>query len=130
MDAEIRDEERLLRAVWPESEKPSFWMSDGHLAPAALKDSRGLSVHRTGDRTLDAAIRETQAYGFRGALFSIGCSDCRKVGAYVVFTPSERYPFHCELWGSPTCRILDDLQALILGRSAAWEAPASVTVTR
>ena len=55
LDERFDEKECLLRAVYPENKKPTFW-KNGRLYSAALKDSRGLSVNRTDSLPMQTAV--------------------------------------------------------------------------
>lgn len=119
MDDKFNDNELLLRAVFPENQRPDFWIN-GHISSAALKDSRGLSVSRTYDRSLKESV-DWMTKHFRGAIVSITVKACNVVNAYVKFCPSFNNPYHSEIHGSKETIELSNEQALELARSASLE---------
>lgn len=120
MDENFKDDELLLRAVLPPTEKPSFWKSNGKISSAALKDKRGLSVNRTAHLSLGEAVRFT-ASRLRGPIVSISVRSCKYVKALIIYLPSSDNDFHSEIHGSKEQKILSDEQALILARQARLE---------
>lgn len=119
MDETFDEKELLLRAVWPESRRPDFWVN-GRLSSAALKDRRGLSVNRTANRPINEAVHE-MAGKFGGLIVSFSVAACNSADAYVKYCPSTENMYHSEIHGSPTEVMLSDVQALILARSAKIE---------
>jgi len=113
----FEDRELLLRAVWPPNRKPNFWVK-GRLSSAALKDPKGLSVDRTADRALDAAILSMRSR-LSGYIVSIPVPACSAVNAYLRHKPSQGNPHHSEIHGSKSEVILSDEQAFKLSRAAA-----------
>ncbi len=117
MDSNFNNSELLLRAVYPVDRRPKFWKKNGNLSSAALKDSNGLSVDRTGNRTLVdslAFIRQN----LTGNIVSIPYVLCLKVKASVFYLPSKNNPYHSEIHGSMNQKELSDTQAIILAHSA------------
>lgn len=118
MDEKFEDHELLLRAVLPANRRPDFWQN-GRLSSAALKDKRGLSVDRTYDRPLEAAVA-TMASRLKGYIVSITVPSCNAVQAYIKYCPSDNI-YHSEIHGSQTEVELSDIQALLLARGANVE---------
>lgn len=119
MDERLGPNEKLLRAVWPPTRRPNFWVN-GRLSSAALKDKYGLSVDRTFDRTVRDAV-EVMKKRLQGFIVSFTVLDCSFVNAYVKYCPSESNDYHCEIHGSKSDVMLSDEQALILARAAVLE---------
>ena len=125
--SEFAPEEKLLRAVWPPAQRPSYWRG-GRLSSAAFKDKRGLSVSRTYDRATAQAVAEMRER-FQGAIVSVRTEDCQEVQAVVCYLPSKSDPYHSEIHGSASEKLLNDAQALYLARMAKLEyRPAGSTV--
>lgn len=116
MDETFDEREVLLRAVLPSSRRPDFWRN-GSLSSAALKDSRGLSVDRTYDRTVSDAVA-VMTQRLTGLIVAITVQDCNSVHACVKYKPSLTNPYHSEIHGSDSEVMLTDLQAFILAKSA------------
>lgn len=112
-------EELLLRAVYPQTKRPDFW-DNGHLTSAALKDSKGLSVDRTGNRSLYDSVEFIKKH-LNGFIVSITVKACDSVQAELAYLPSEKNPFHSEIHGSKTELELSDVQAFLLSRQARIE---------
>lgn len=119
MDQTFEDHEKLLRAVWPPDKRPDFWRN-GRLSSAALKDKRGLSVDRTGDRTLQNAVEEIKAHQ-HGLIVSFSAGVCKTVPVYLRYLPSRQNRYHSEIHGSESQVELSDVQALLLARQAVLE---------
>lgn len=119
MDEKFKDNEFLLRAVWPPNRRPDFWVN-GRLSSAAFKDSAGLSVNRTGDLSLEEVVNFTSKR-FRGRIVSVTTIDCNFVHACLRYKPSKENELHSEIHGSETEIVLSDEQALILARRATIE---------
>ena len=116
MNEVFGSDELLLRAVYPQSKRPDFW-NNGHLTSAALKDAKGLSVDRTGLRTLSDSIEYTKAH-LQGYIVSISVVACNTINAKLRYLPSKKNPFHSEIHGSETEIELSDVQAYLLSRQA------------
>lgn len=119
MDSKFDENESLVRAVYPENQRPSFW-ENGKLSSAALKDSKGLSVTRTYDRTLKDTV-EWMKLHFKGAMAAITVRACFAIQAYVKYCPSQKNEYHSEIHGSTETIELSDFQALYLARQATIE---------
>lgn len=118
LDAEFKDSELLLRAVYPLDKRPCFWRSDGKLSSAALKDPNGLSVDRTGARTLEESILSIKTK-LQGLVVLIPVLECKKVSAAVIYCPSKSNIYHSEIHGDNQDKIeLSDYQAKILANIA------------
>lgn len=127
MDSVFSQSESLIRAVRPASQRPSFW-NNGKLSSAALKDKRGLSVTRTYDRSVEATVA-WMIDNFSGAMFSISVEACNVVRAYLKYCPSQNNSYHCEIHGSATRVMLDDVQALSLARKAKLEYMPNISIS-
>lgn len=112
-------EEYLLRAVFPESKRPDYW-SNGHLSSAAFKDSKGLSVDRTGTRSLHDSVECIRKH-LNGFIVSLTVTACYSVHAELIYLPSASNPFHSEIHGSKTQIELTPYQAFFLSRKARIE---------
>lgn len=119
MDSKFDANESLVRAVYPENQRPDFW-ENGRLSSAALKDKKGLSVTRTCDRSLKDTV-EWMTLNFKGAMVAITVRACTTVQAYVKYCPSQNNPYHSEIHGSEEVIELNDYQALYLARQATLE---------
>ena len=117
MNSDFKEDELLLRAVYPISQRPKFWRKDGTLSSAALKDPKGLSVDRTYNRSLEEAINYIKQ-NLKGNIVSIPYIECLKVKAEVLYLPSTHNPFHSEIHGSQNQIELSDIQALLLAQTA------------
>lgn len=118
-DSIFLDRNILLRAIYPPSKKPDFWVN-GRLSSAAFKDKRGLSVTCTNGKNKEESIVFMKD-NFQGRIFSVTLFDCKKVNAYLVFEPSYNNPYHSEIHSSKRVVELNDEQALLLARSAKLE---------
>lgn len=119
MDSKFDESEFLVRAVYPENQRPDFW-KNGRLSSAALKDKKGLSVTRTYDRPLKETV-EWMTLHFKGAMVAIAVRACTTVQAYVKYCPSRTNEYHSEIHGSKEEIELSDFQALYLARQATLE---------
>ena len=119
MDSKFDESESLVRAVYPESQRPDFW-ENGRLSSAALKDKRGLSVTRTYDRSVKNTV-EWMTLHFKGAMVAITVRACTVVQAYVKYCPSKTNEYHSEIHGSQEKIELSDFQAFYLARQATLE---------
>jgi hypothetical protein len=119
--------ELLLRAVYPANRRPDFW-ENGHLSSAALKDSKGLSVDRTGGRAVSEAVDYIRNH-LTGVIVSLTVEDCNEVKAKLCYLPTKKNPFHSEIHGSDTELVLDDMQAFLLSRKAKWEFPPETVIS-
>ena len=119
MNEEFDVDEVLLRAVYPRLKRPEYW-ENGHLSSAALKDSRGLSVDRSGSRSLYDSVEYAKKH-LKGFIVSITVRACNQVEAELIYLPSGSNPFHSEIHGSKTEIELSDFQAFMLSRQARIE---------
>ena len=121
MNPKFDNDESLIRAV---RFKPRYW-ENGRLSSAALKDSNGLSVTRTYDRS----IKDTLGWmrqNFEGVMAVITVQSCIDVRAYVKYCPSQTNKYHSEIHGSKEIIELSDFQALYLARHATLDFPSEV----
>lgn len=116
LNEHFKNDELLLRAVYPPERYSKFW-KNGRLSSAALKDKNGLSVNRTADLSMEKAV-EIMKNSFSGYIFSIPVCLCHEVKAYLTYCPSKNNIYHSEIHGSETQLMLDDEQALRLARKA------------
>jgi len=126
MNEEFSEDELLLRAVYPQTKRADFWRN-GHMTSAALKDSKGLSVDRTGKRSLGESVEYAKGH-LSGYIISISVIACNSVNAKPVYLPSKSNPFHSEIHGSDTDIELSDTQALLLSRQARIEFEPQCTI--
>ncbi len=117
MDEKFKDDELLLRAVWPPTKRPDFWKSNGKISSAALKVKNGLSVNRTAHLTLEEAVNFT-ASRLNGSIVSISVKSCSFVNAFVKYAPSNDNEFHSEIYGNKEQDALSDEQAFVLAKEA------------
>ena len=120
---QFNDDELLLRAVLP---YPRFW-NNGKLSSAALKDSRGLSVDRTYDRTLEDSIAYMLQH-LTGSVVTFTLPNCRAVNAVVKYCPTNNI-YHSEIHGSENRITLSGSQAKELALCAVVRYDMSVTST-
>lgn len=93
MDDTFLQTEKLLRAVRPMN---MYWKQDGSLSSAAFKDKAGLSVDRTGNRTLDAAVLFTQSH-LSGTIVYVTVSECENAKVKLRYLPLPDNVFHSEI---------------------------------
>lgn len=120
MEIEFKDDEKLFRAVWPESNFPLYWKEDGTLSSAALRDKKGLSVERAAERCDSEALKVVCA-SFEGHVVSFTVGQCNEVNALVVPKPTKRSSYHTEIHGSQESKLLTKAQARHLARNAIVE---------
>lgn len=120
MDATFDESELLLRAVYPRDKRPNFWIGD-RLSSAALRSRSGLSVNRTGDRSLQDSIDSTVNQGFEGPIVSISVRDCNEVKAYLNYCPRGGNDYHSQIQESKETMLLSKVQAIELSRRAKVE---------
>jgi len=113
------DEEFLLRAIYLTDRRPDYW-KNGKLSSAALKDPKGLSVERSGNRTISESVDYIKSH-LEGAIVSFSVKACCEVEAKLLYLPNKRNPFHSEIHGSEEEKVLSDEQALFLARQARLE---------
>ena len=116
---DIKNDELLLRAVYPAGKKPNYW-ENGHLSSAALKDSNGLSVERTANRSMEESVCFMLDH-LTGCVISFSVEACNKVYAIVRYLPSNDNAYHCEVHGSDIQKVLSEVQAYKLSRAAKIE---------
>lgn len=115
MLGEINENEHMLRAVWP-----NYIRSDGTIKSAAFKPrsrETGVSVERTGTRSLETATTETKEMFPQGAIVSVSVPDCIAAQTYLVPDPSNRSQYHTQIFSNPEMLPLDPIQ---------WDNLASV----
>ncbi len=108
MDEHFLPTELLLRAVLPEG---MFWKPDGTLSSAAFKDKEGLSVNRSGDKTLNEAVDIMKNSRLRGTIVYISVGDCYNENAVLKYLPTQKNIYHSEIHGSEERIILSNGQA-------------------
>ena len=123
MPHHFNDNELLLRAVLP---RPWFW-KDGKLSSAALKDSNGLSVDRTYNRTLDESIAY-MLQNLTGSVVTFTLDDCNAVNAVVKYRPTHNI-YHSEIHGSIEQPRLSSPQAKELALRAKVQYTATIITT-
>ena len=96
MDAYFSDNEKLYRAVFPDS---MFWKDNGQVSSAAFISKKGgCSVDRGNGRTNNDVIHDMRSRNFIGSIVYIHVKDCRDVEAEVIYTPSKNNPYHSEIY--------------------------------
>lgn len=120
MDSHFENDEKLYRAVFPETKMPNFWKKNGKLSSAALKKKDGLSVER-GYYRKDEDVLADMKKSFQGNVVSVTVGQCRDVSAVVSYLPSERSKYHSEIHSSETKLRLTDSQAYRLSDVAIIE---------
>lgn len=120
MNDTFPDEEKLYRAVFPESYMQMFWKRDGTVSSAAFADREGLSVERGNFREEKKVIEEMQNF-FKGCIISLTVEQCRKVNAIVKYKPTKRSKYHSEIHGSEEKPLLSKSQRKKLANNAKIE---------
>ena len=116
MDTTFEENELLLRAVLPTD---MYWVN-GKLSSAAFKDRRGLSVDRTGDRSLSDAVKYIKSNFNNRRIVSVTVPLCRSIDAYLKYLPTSN-KYHSEIHGSETNVVLSNRQARQLANNAKIE---------
>lgn len=119
MQERIDKSEQFLRAVRPDLKEPRYWRN-GKLSTAAFKDKKGLSVQRTGDRSMSDTVSSMKARKFMGAYVSVAVKLCLDQKIFIDNPPSKDL-YHRELHGSETEKQLTEEQAFYLARFAKVE---------
>ena len=109
MNDTFPDEEKLYRAVFPESYMEMFWKRDGTVSSAAFADQEGLSVERGDFREDKKVIEEMQKF-FKGCIISLTVEQCRKVNAIIKYKLTKRSRYHSEIHGSEEKPLLSKSQ--------------------
>ena len=94
MDEIFKENELLLRAVKPTG---IFIKEDGSISSAVFKDSKGLSVNRTGDDDADVVIRFTKNHFNDCEIWSVKVSDCNEIKVLVKYAPIDENIYHSEI---------------------------------
>ena len=89
-------EELLIRAVYPKDVLPSLWKEDGSLSSAAFKDKNGLSVSRTGDRSLEDALIATRKR-LSGVMVTVTVQNCLDLKLLLRYLPTDEDEYHSEI---------------------------------
>ena len=120
MNKDFPENEKLYRAVFPETQRPLFWKKNGKVSSAAFKDKNGLSVERGNFRSDENVIQDMKTY-FSGSIISVTVEQCAEVNAVVKYLPSSRSKYHSEIHSSNEKILLTDRQAKHLANSAIIE---------
>ncbi len=95
MEASFSDDEKLYRAVFPDS---MFWKDNGQVSSAAfLSKKGGCSVDRGDYRNDSDVVKDMRNRNFKGSIITVKVKDCRDVEAGVVYAPSKNNPYHSEI---------------------------------
>ena len=89
-------EELLIRAVYPKDVLPSLWKEDGSLSSAAFKDKNGLSVSRTGGRSLEEALIATRKR-LSGVMVTVTVQNCLDLKLLLRYLPTGEDEYHSEI---------------------------------
>lgn len=117
MDNMFNSSEKLYRAVYPPEITDIFWRRDGSVSSAAFADPRGLSVDR-GDYRLDSEVSADMHKRFSGSIIRLYVKNCRDTGAVIHYLPSRNNPYHSEIHGSETNKLLSKQQRHYLAKKA------------
>ncbi len=91
-NSEIANTENLYRAV---RSNPNYWKEKfNRISTAALKDKRGLSVDRDGDRKQYEVIQSFQDRKWEGYLLYVQAKICKDIGTYLKPSPSHINNYH------------------------------------
>lgn len=107
MDSIFQPTESLLRAVRPGG---MYWKSNGSLSSAAFKDKAGLSVDRTGDRSLNDAVAFIRAH-LKGTVVYVTVPECETANVKLFYLPLPDNEFHSEIHRDETRAELTTSQA-------------------
>ena len=110
-------EELLIRAVFPADTHPFLWKEDGSLSSAAFKDKNGLSVSRTGDRTLSEALDFTSKR-LSGVMATVSVQSCLDMKLFLKYLPIPEDNYHSEIHRNDTKAELTQGQARQLAKIA------------
>lgn len=95
----IDDEEQLFRCI---KNIPNWWKSKfNRPSSAAFKDSKGVSVDRSGGRTNEAVVKEYKRKFDLKAVVSVTAGRCRELNTYPVPKPTRKNSHHAEIHDSP-----------------------------
>ena len=117
MDKFFKDNEKIYRAVYPPEVADMFWRKDGSVSSAAFADPKGLSVDRGAFRT-DSDVKDDMHKRFSGMIIRLYAKNCTDIGAVLKYMPSKSNPYHSELHGSNSNKLLSKQQRLFLSRKA------------
>ena len=98
MDTNFKPDEKLYRAVYPDS---MFWKNNGKVSSAAFLSRRGgCSVDRGYYREDNTVVQDMRSRNFKGSIIAVTVQDCRDVLATPVYAPSRINIYHSEIHGS------------------------------
>ena len=117
MDNTFKENEKIYRAVCPPEVADMFWRKDGSVSSAAFADPKGLSVDR-GDFRTDNEVKADMQKRFSGMIIRLYAKNCTGIGAVLRYMPSKSNPYHSELHGSKSNKLLSKQQRLFLSRKA------------
>ena len=110
-------EELLIRAIFPADTHLFLWKEDGALSSAAFKDKIGLSVSRTGDRSLSDALAFTRKR-LTGVMATVSVQTCIDMNLLLKYLPISEDNYHSEIHRSNVKAELSSKQAKQLARLA------------
>ena len=114
MDDSFILDEQLLRAVLPIDK---YWKEDGSLSSAAFKDKKGLSVDRTGNRTLEESAAFIRSH-LSGTIVWVTVQHCYEAKAAVYYLPLSNNIYHSEIHRDVSQKELSKGQARLLAKKA------------
>ena len=117
MDNTFKENEKIYRAVYPPEVADMFRRKDGSVSSAAFADPKGLSVDR-GDFRTDNEVKADMQKLFSGMIIRLYAKNCTDIGAVLRYMPSKSNPYHSELHGSKSNKLLSKQQRLFLSRKA------------
>lgn len=117
MDGNFFDDELLLRAVCKRPCEVNFYKKSKKISSAVFKDEKGVSVFRTGDRTLEVSLVDIRQR-LMGPICYVTVQVCSDNNIHIVWCPSVSSNYHCELWQNSSTKLLTEDQAFALAENA------------
>lgn len=109
--------ELLVRVT--QSDRPNLWRLDGTLSSAAFKDSKGVSVTRSGGRSLSETLCFMKPlFPKEKRMASVSVQDCNSLNLYLKYLPTDDNAYHSEIHRSKDKIELTQSQARKLSKLA------------
>ena len=121
MSDQLGEHESVLRAIWP-----NYIKSTGRIDPAAFKPrlhkETGVSVNRTGEKSLEEAIAFMRSSGLFGTsgIASITVPECLSIPVHI--KPDPLPAVHCQIYSDAELNPVDSVKALKLARTAQLQS--------
>lgn len=113
MNNHFPEDEKLYRAVYPPSMNSIFWKDEKHVSSAVFLDKKGLSVERGNFRS-DKTVEDDMRKNFIGRIVAITVGLCHQINAKVLYKPTKRSVYHCEIHGGEKRILLSPMQRRFL----------------